>query len=275
MRRIPALLVDSARAVAVRVIVSVATWILSAAVVAVVVTVPVRCAVVKFTAAAMLLLLARMAVRVAARGRAVSSGALTGSTQSSSLVARHVVCSLGWRGQSGHSSPPPRCLRPTLTNAGQSRTSSLAGIRYTSMRPHTLLSATRTIPPDDRATLLPSVLEPLLFPALVLVSDTVTLCHQAARSEHPSARSGYSFSLMTRDKLPPARALMPQRRLLSLLSCAHFRLLACCCRFLSAESPYPVYSKLSACTFLLILTIRSQSSRSLTILANSASSFTP
>lgn len=90
------------------------------------------------------------------------------------------------RSQFSSSSLPP-------TNAGQSRPSSLAGIRYTSMRPHRMLSATRTIPPDDSATLLSSVLEPLLFPALVLVSDTVTLCHQAARSEHPSARSGYSF----------------------------------------------------------------------------------
>ena len=109
------------------------------------------------------------------------------------------------RSQFSSSSLPP-------TNAGHSRSSSLAGIPWMYMRPHTMLSATRTIPPDDRATLLPSVLEPLLFPALVLVSDTVTLCHQAARSEHPSARSGLLvFFLMTRDKLPPARALTPSR----------------------------------------------------------------
>lgn len=112
MRRVPALLVATASAVAVRVIVSVAAWFFSAP--ELVLTVSLRCAVVRFTAAAMLLLLAGMAVRVAARGRAVSSGALTGSTQSSSLVARHGVCSVWWRGQSGHSSPPPRCLRPTL-----------------------------------------------------------------------------------------------------------------------------------------------------------------
>ena len=69
MRRVP-LLVSRSVAVAVRVIISVATWILSAAVL--VLTVSLRCVVVRFAAA---VLLAGMAIRVAARGRgAVSSG---------------------------------------------------------------------------------------------------------------------------------------------------------------------------------------------------------
>lgn len=68
MRRVPALLVATARAVTVRMIASVVTRILSAAVISVAFTVPVRCAVVRFAATVLLLLLAGMTVRVAAKG---------------------------------------------------------------------------------------------------------------------------------------------------------------------------------------------------------------
>lgn len=215
-----------------------------------------RCAVVKFTAAAMLLLLAGMAVRVAARGRAVSSGALTGSTQSSSLVARHVVCSLGWRGQSGHSSPPPRCLRPTLVNRAHPRLQAFV------TRPCVHTECSR-LPGPFLRTIAPPFFPPCssLF-SFLLLSSSRTLSPFVIKLLGPSTRARAQYSPPAHDKgqaTPRSGSHASQSA-----ACYPFPLCAIASHLLLG-STVTVHSKLLTSKPFLILAVRTPSSRDLTL----------